>query len=160
MIELRTKVEANLRRSRVPSYEVTRQLSDLAMSASECTRKLTAQRVRLYSGWPTGGETTGGTSFSIRGVNIASVPRTAKVFFGTKEATSVEVVSDNEIIAIAPPADTEGYVEVRVTFTPGGTMTVPYGDTYRAPVKAPVKKPKAKPAPAPAPAKSSVDDPF
>lgn len=144
MMTLRSKVESNTRRSRVPSYEVTRQVSDLAMAAAECTRKLTAQRVRLYSAWPASGDTTGGTSLSIRGVNLMSTPRTVKVFFGTKEATSVKIVSDNEIIVETPPQDADGFVEVRAEFTPGGSMPVPYGFTYKAPPKGSKKKPGQK----------------
>ena len=145
MVSLRSKVEANVRRARIPSYEVTRQVSDLAMAASECTRKLALQRVQLYAAWPTGGEQTGGTLVTIRGSNLMTTPRTAKVWFGTKEATGVRFATDRELVVEAPPQEAEGFVELRVQFDPGGTVTVPYGFTYRAPQK-PVKKPRPKPA--------------
>ncbi len=144
MLSLRTKVEGNARRARMPSYEVTRQVSDLAMAAGECTRKLSLQRVQLYAAWPAGGELTGGTLVSIRGSNLMATPRTAKVWFGTKEATVVRIASDRELVVEAPPQEAEGFVDLRVQFDPGGTVTVPYGFTYRAPLK-PVKKPRPKP---------------
>ena len=156
MLSLRTKVEANLRRARVPSYEVTRQVSDLAMAASECTRKLSQLRVRAYSAWPTSAEITGGTIVTIRGYNFMTTTRTAKVFFGTKEGTNVRIASDNEILVEAPPQDVEGYVDLRVQFDPGGLVTVPYGFTYRKPLK-PIKPTKPKPK---KPAAPTVDDPF
>jgi hypothetical protein len=143
MIELRRKVENNLRRARLSSYEVTRQVSDLAIAASECTRKLALTRVTLYSGWPAQGETTGGTVLSIRGSNLMSVPRTAKVFFGSKEATAVRIASNNELVVETPAQDAAGFVEVKVQLDPGGTITVPYGFTYIEPKK-PLKKPPIK----------------
>lgn len=135
MRELRTKVEANVRRSRVPSYEVTRQVSDLAMAVSECTRKLSLLRVRVFSAYPSAGELAGGTFIAIRGASFMATPRTAKVWFGAKEATTVRVTSDSEIVAEVPPQDVEGFVELRVVFEPGGPATVPYGFTYLAPPK-------------------------
>jgi hypothetical protein len=149
MGELRRQVETNVRRQRSPSYEVTRQLSDVALAASECSRKLAQLKPRIYSAYPTSGETTGGAAVIIRGGGFTVVPRTAKVFFGTKEATVVRIASDLEIVVEAPPADAEGFVDIRLEFTPGGSLTVPYGFTYRAPPK-PVKptkptKPKPKP---------------
>ncbi|MBA3501464.1 MAG: IPT/TIG domain-containing protein, partial [Deltaproteobacteria bacterium] len=143
MAELRRQVEASSRRSRSPSYEVTRQLSDLALQASDCTRKLAMMKVRVSSSYPSSGELTGGTFVTIRGVNFTSTPRTAKVTFGTKEATTVRFVSDNEMLVEVPPAEVEGFVDVRVQFDPGGLAIVPYGFTYRAPLK-PIKKPKPK----------------
>ena len=146
MRELRTKVEANVRRSRIPSYEVTRQVSDLAMAASECTRKLSLLRVRVFSAYPSSGELAGGSFVTIRGSSFMATPRTAKVFFGATEATSVRIASDNEILAEVPPQETEGFVELRVVFEPGGPATVPYGFTYRPPLK-PIKVPKKRTTP-------------
>jgi hypothetical protein len=55
-------------------------------------------------------------------------------------------VSDNELLVEVPPAEVEGFVDVRVQFDPGGLAIVPYGFTYRAPLK-PIKKPKTKAQP-------------
>lgn len=140
MIDLRRKVENNLRRARLSSYEVTRQVSDLALAASDCTRKLALTRVTLYSGWPAQGEITGGTPISIRGTNLMSVPRTVKVFFGTKESPMAKITGNNEIVVETPPQDAAGFVEVKVELVPGGTITVPYGFTY-VEAKKPIKKP-------------------
>jgi hypothetical protein len=88
MVELRRQVEANGRRARVPSYEVSRQISDIALQASECTRKLALMKVRVTSSYPSSGELAGGTFITIRGANFTTTPRTAKVTFGAKEATT------------------------------------------------------------------------
>jgi hypothetical protein len=147
MSELRRTIETNIRRQRSSSYEVTRILSDVAMEASDCTRKLTLQRVRIYSMYPTSGELTGGSFVTIRGANFTAIPRAAKVFFGTKEATSVKFISDSELFVEVPPADAEGYVEVRVQFDPGGLALMPYGYsgfTYLKPLKKPTTKKKTK----------------
>lgn len=151
MLELRRTIETNVRRQRSPSYEVTRQVSDVAMQASECTRKLALQKVRIYSMYPASGELAGGTFTTIRGANFIVTPRAAKVFFGTKEAPSLRFVSDSEMIVEVPPGDAEGFVDVRVKFDPGGLLTMPYGYgfTYLKPKKPtkPTKptKPKLKP---------------
>jgi hypothetical protein len=149
MLEVARQVEANARRARIPSYEVTRMVTDIQLQASECTRKLAMQKVRVTGSYPSSGETTGGSFMTIRGSNFTTTPRTAKVFFGTTEATSVRFVSDYELFVEVPPATVEGFVEVRVVFEPGGVATVPYGFTYRAPPKStkPKPKPKAKPDP-------------
>lgn len=158
MMELRRTIETNVRRQRSSSYEVTRQLGDLALAASDCTRKLSMQKVRIYSMYPTSGEIAGGTFTTIRGANFTIIPRTAKVFFGTKEATSVRFVTDSEMLVEVPPADAEGYVEVRVEFTPGGLVLLPYGYsgfTYLKPLKKGGTKPKLPTKPKP-----STLDPF
>jgi hypothetical protein len=162
MMDLRRTIETNVRRQRDSSYEVTRQLSDLALSAGECTRKLALQKVRLYSMYPTSGDLAGGTFTTIRGSNFTLTPRTAKVFFGAKEATSVRFVTDSEMLVEVPPADVEGYVDVRVIFDPGGLATMPYGYsgwTYLKPLKKPVPKP-VKPKPAVPPKPTKLDNPF
>ena len=69
-----------------------------------------------------------------------------KVFFGTKEATSARIASNYELVVEVPPGDAEGFVDIRAEFEPGGIVTVPYGFTYRAPLK-PGLKPGLKPKP-------------
>ncbi len=55
-------------------------------------------------------------------------------------------VSDNELLFEVPPADVEGFVDVRVQFDLGGPVLSPYGFMYRAPLKGTKPKPKPKPA--------------
>jgi hypothetical protein len=137
MSETRRRMESDARRMRVPSFEVTRQITDLALQAGECSRKLSLQRVRIYSGYPSSGDLAGGTTMYIRGYGFTQIPRTVKVFFGTKEATVARIMGDYEVMVEVPPGDAEGRVEVRAEFEPGGSLTLPSGFTYNAPVKSP-----------------------
>ena len=144
MMDLRQQIETTARRSRDTSYEVTRQVSEIALQANECTRKLSLLRVRVYSAYPSSGELAGGTPIMIRGGNFTASARTAKVWFGTKEATNVRILNDREIFAEVPPSDVEGLVTVRVELTPGGSHVLPYGYTYRAPLKPKSTRPRPK----------------
>jgi hypothetical protein len=60
-----------------------------------------------------GGSTTGGTTVTITGRNFSGAAGQLHVLFGTTEATSVTVVSDTQLIAVAP-AHASGLVDVRV----------------------------------------------
>jgi hypothetical protein len=142
MVELRRQIELTARAQRFESSEITRQLVDVATAASECTRKLAQLKPRVYSVYPASGEITGGTIVSIRGSSFLTPARTAKVLFGTKEATDVRIVSDYEIVVEAPPADGEGFVELRIQFEPGGQAYAPAGFTYQPPLKRPTKSKK------------------
>jgi hypothetical protein len=135
MVELRRQLELTARAQRFESSEVSRQMLDVAAAATECTRKLTQLKPRVYSVYPASGEITGGTIVSIRGASFLTPVRTAKVLFGTKEATNVRIVSDYEIVVEAPPADAEGFVDVRVQLEPGGQTYAPAGFTYQPPLK-------------------------
>lgn len=141
MREVRRNVDANFRGARFSLLDPT---TEVATAASECTRKLSRLGVRAYAAWPTGGDRAGGTLVTIRGTNFMTSPRTAKVWFGTKEATGVRIATDTELVVESPPQDALGVVDVRVQFEPGGTVSVPYGFTYRAPLE-PLSKRKRKP---------------
>jgi YVTN family beta-propeller protein len=71
--------------------------------------------------YPNQGPTSGGTRVTILGTNLRG---TIAVRFGSRLATDVVVVSDNEVTAVSPPG--HGAVMVTVT-TPGGTSNgVPF----------------------------------
>ena len=74
---------------------------------------------------PNTGTTSGGTSVTINGTNLVGV---TTVLFGTVAATSFNVISANQIVAIAP-AVTAGVVNVTVT-NAGGSAAAAY--TYSA----------------------------
>src|SRR5206468_12866850 len=59
------------------------------------------------------GSTAGGTSVTITGHNFSGAAGQLHVFFGTTEASSVTIVSDSQVVAVAP-AHAAGTVDVRV----------------------------------------------
>lgn len=135
MAELRRQLESNARAQRFESLELSHQIAEVATAATACTLKLAELKARIDSIYPANGETTGGTVVWIRGTRFTNPLRTAKVFFGTKEATVVRIVSDNEIVVEAPATDIAGYVPLRVQLDPGGLVYVPTGFTYQVPLK-------------------------
>ena len=140
MAEVHRQLELTARAQRFESSEVTRQMLAIATAASECTRKLAQLKPRIYSVYPASGEIKGGTIVSIAGSSFSTPLRKARVFFGSKEATSVRIASDYEIVAEAPPSDAEGFVELRVQFEPGGQAYAPTGFIYQPPKRTRSKK--------------------
>jgi VCBS repeat-containing protein len=61
----------------------------------------------------TSGDAAGGTPVTISGMNFSGAAGQLHVFFGTVEATSVQIVSDTQLLATAP-VHTVGTVDVRV----------------------------------------------
>jgi hypothetical protein len=59
------------------------------------------------------GSTAGGTSVTITGKNFSGAAGRLHVLFGTTEATSYTIVSDTQLVAVAPP-HAVGTVDVRV----------------------------------------------
>lgn len=84
------------------------------------------------------GSTAGGTSVTIHGLNYSGNVGQLSVMFGTTPATSVTYLSDNTVVAIAPPR-AAGTVHVTVR-TPYGTSATVAGDqfTYSAATSASV----------------------
>ncbi len=74
---------------------------------------------------PSSGPETGGTIVTITGTNFIS--SNTQVFFGAILATNIIVVSDNEILATAPPG--VGTVDVSVS-TPFGVTPITPADLY------------------------------
>ena|GEM_PF-767400 len=77
---------------------------------------------------PTTGSTMGGTALTITGNHLTG---TTAMMLGSVAATSIKVVSNTQITAIAP-SNAAGSVDVSVT-TPGGTATLTAAFTYIAP---------------------------
>lgn len=75
---------------------------------------------------PTSGNSTGGTTVTLRGANF---PAGAKVFFGSAEATNVAVASAT-LMTATTPANEPGPVAVTVQAPSGLTFTVAPGYTY------------------------------
>jgi hypothetical protein len=68
-----------------------------------------------------------GTSVTISGLNFAGTAGTTQVFFGTTPAASIDIVSDTQIVAVAPA----GTGQVNVTVQSGyGTSTALVPFTY------------------------------
>jgi hypothetical protein len=70
-----------------------------------------------------------GTAVTVVGQNFSGAAGRLQVFFGNAPATSVNVLGDNYIIAVAPPGS--GTVDVRVQ---SGVTTAPNPDNYRSPI--------------------------
>lgn len=80
---------------------------------------------------PEHGEPEGGTYVVIKGRGFTQVVRTAKVKFGTRDATVIRFASDTELIVQAPAGTAGDSVEVAVEFAPGGTLRLADGFRYR-----------------------------
>ncbi|WP_055550440.1 IPT/TIG domain-containing protein [Streptomyces sp. NBRC 110028] len=78
------------------------------------------------------GPATGGNTVTIFGSNLTL---TSAVSFGGNPATAINVISDSQLTATAPPGS--GTVTVTVT-TPGGTSTAGTGNPYYTYLGAPV----------------------
>lgn len=76
----------------------------------------------------TTGNTAGGTSVTIHGLNFSGAAGRLTVNFGTTPAASVTIVSDSVAVATAP-AHAAGTVDVRV-LTPYGTSAIVTGDRF------------------------------
>ncbi|MFT4296150.1 MAG: IPT/TIG domain-containing protein [Micropruina sp.] len=90
---------------------------------------------------PTAGGAGGGTTVTIHGKNLVDV---AKVLFGNKPGTRLEVISENKLVVTAP-AHTAGTVNVRV-ITAHGISTTKGRFSYIAPPKVHGIWPKSGPA--------------
>jgi hypothetical protein len=74
------------------------------------------------------GSIKGGAQVSITGTDLS---RVSAVAFGTTPAAAVAVVSDTQIVAVAPPSKKPVSVQVSVT-TPAGTASAPESFAYQA----------------------------
>lgn len=88
---------------------------------------------------PDRGDPAGGTYVVIKGTSFTDDgPRSAKVFFGAKQATVIRFAGDGELVVEAPAGKANETVDVKVVFDPGGEMSLPKAFTYSK------KKPKPK----------------
>ena len=94
-------------------------------SAKSASDQFTYVMPSVSSVSPNAGPVAGGQTVTIHGTNLTGA---TGVSFGTAAATSVTVVSDTQLTAIAP-AHTAGMVDVTVT-GPKGTSTVSSSDRY------------------------------
>ena len=80
---------------------------------------------------PTKGDVEGGTYVRIKGNRFnADGPRSAKVYFGSRQGTVVRFASDRELIVTAPGGKPGEKVDVKIIFEPGGQLTIPDAFTY------------------------------
>ncbi len=77
---------------------------------------------------PEKGDIDGGTYVRIKGNRfLADGPRTAKVYFGSRQATVVRFASDSELIVEAPGGKANEKVDVLIIFDPGGQLKIANG---------------------------------
>jgi hypothetical protein len=92
-----------------------------------------APRLAVKAIEPAKGDPDGGTYCRITGSRfIADGPRSAKVYFGTRQGTIVRFASDTELIVEAPGGSAGSTVDVSVTFEPGGELKMPHAFTFAA----------------------------
>jgi hypothetical protein len=80
---------------------------------------------------PERGDASGGTYVLLRGARFtADGPRSAKVYFGSRQGSVVRVQSDTEMIVEAPGAKPNETVDILVLFEPGGQVVLRDAFTY------------------------------
>ncbi len=92
-----------------------------------------APRLSVKAIAPAKGDADGGTYCRITGSRfIADGPRSAKVYFGSRQGTIVRFASDTELIVEAPGGSAGATVDVLVIFEPGGELKLPHAFTFAA----------------------------
>ncbi|HEX4449556.1 MAG TPA: IPT/TIG domain-containing protein [Kofleriaceae bacterium] len=92
-----------------------------------------APRLSVKAIEPATGDVDGGTYCRITGSRfIADGPRSAKVYFGSRQGTIVRFASDTELIVEAPGGSAGATVDVLVIFEPGGELKMPHAFTFAA----------------------------
>jgi hypothetical protein len=90
-----------------------------------------APRLAVKAIEPAKGDADGGTYCRITGSRfIADGPRSAKVYFGSRQGTIVRFASDTELIVEAPGGSAGATVDVLVMFEPGGELKLPHAFTF------------------------------
>ncbi len=80
---------------------------------------------------PDKGDAAGGTYVRIFGNRfVADGARSAKVYFGTRQAATPRFASDGEMIVEAPGGKPNEAVDVLVIFEPGGELKLPKAFTF------------------------------
>lgn len=80
---------------------------------------------------PSRGDTEGGTYVLLKGERFTSDgPRSAKVYFGSRQGTVVRFASDREVVVQSPPGPEGETVDVVVVFEPGGALQLTKAFTY------------------------------
>ncbi|HVK85436.1 MAG TPA: IPT/TIG domain-containing protein [Kofleriaceae bacterium] len=101
----------------------------LSLALGACGDKDTKLKVTGLD--PEQGDVEGGTYVRIKGNRFrADGPRTAKVYFGSRQGTVVRFASDSELIVEAPGGKPNEKVDVLVIFEPGGQLKIKDGFTF------------------------------
>jgi hypothetical protein len=101
----------------------------LALTLGACGDKDTKLKVTGLE--PEQGDVEGGTYVRIKGNRFqADGPRSAKVYFGSRQGTVVRFASDSELIVEAPGGKPNEKVDVLVIFEPGGQLKIKDGFTF------------------------------
>src|SRR5258708_8628996 len=85
---------------------------------------------------PDRGDPNGGTYVKIYGNRFTchgGCTRSAKVYFGARQATVVRFASDGELIVEVAGGKPGEIVDVLVLFEPGGELKLPHASTFVAP---------------------------
>jgi hypothetical protein len=105
----------------------------VAMVATAAASADPAPRLSVKAIEPAKGDADGGTYCRITGSRfIADGPRSAKVYFGSRQGTIVRFASDTELIVEAPGGSAGATVDVLVIFEPGGELKMPHAFTFAA----------------------------
>ena len=98
----------------------------LALALGACGDKDTKLKVTGLE--PEQGDVEGGTYVRIKGNRFqADGPRSAKVYFGSRQGTVVRFASDSELIVEAPGGKPNEKVDVLIIFEPGGELKIANG---------------------------------
>jgi hypothetical protein len=101
----------------------------LALALGACGSEDTKLKVTGLE--PEQGDVEGGTYVRIKGNRFqADGPRSAKVYFGSRQGTVVRFASDSELIVEAPGGKPNEKVDVLIMFEPGGELKIPNGFTF------------------------------
>jgi hypothetical protein len=104
-------------------------LLGLAVSAAACGHDDTTLKVTGIE--PEKGDVEGGTYVRIKGNRfIADGPRSAKVYFGSRQGSVIRFQNDGELIVEAPGGKPNEVVDVLIIFDPGGQLKIPNGFTF------------------------------
>jgi hypothetical protein len=80
---------------------------------------------------PAQGDASGGTYVRIYGNRfVADGARSAKIYFGSRQAASPRFANDGEMIVEAPGGKPNEVVDVLILFEPGGELKLPKAFTF------------------------------
>jgi hypothetical protein len=120
-----------------PDAELTKRMGEIMEKYTSCMTKLlsdplpTGGVLQMTELSPSSGDSNGGTYIRIIGKRfIADGPRSAKVYFGSRQGTVVRFASDTEIIVQAPGGKPGEVVDVMVIFDPGGEIRLSRAFTF------------------------------
>jgi hypothetical protein len=101
----------------------------LALALGACGSEDTKLKVTGLE--PEQGDVEGGTYVRIKGNRFqADGPRSAKIYFGSRQGTVVRFASDSELIVEAPGGKPNEKVDVLLIFEPGGQLKIKDGFTF------------------------------